>query len=149
MNTTQPVQIAPATNQPVAAIIAMATAALREAATARAPSLEDVARWCAEIGGVDPHLERAALHHARRLVDTDVLVADLGATLRARLAAAGPALPALIARGGIPRVLGNLGLDDVDPPAGAMTRAVPPRIARFYWQRLRAYVSWTASCAWC
>ncbi len=148
MNTTQPLTQPLTSPSVVATIVAAATAAVREAATARLPDLEEVARFCAEVGGVDPHLERAALLHARRLIAIDALVADVAATLRARLVAAGPALPALIARGGVPRVLANLGLDDVDPAPGSMTRAVPPRIARFYWQRLRAYVSWSASCAW-
>ena len=131
----------------VAEIVAAATAALREAAGPK-PMLEDVARWCAEVGGVDPHLERAALLHALALVSVDAVIADVAATLRARLLAAGPLLPELIARGGVPRVLASLGLDDVEPVPGALRRPLSPRVARFYWQRLRAYMSWSASCAW-
>jgi hypothetical protein len=133
---------------PVTQIVATAEAALREAATAPTPALEEVARWCAEVGGVDPHLERAALVHARALVSVDALVADVTETLRSRLVAAGPMLPDLVARGGVARVLATLGLDDVDPAPEAMSRPVPPRVARLYWQRLRGYVAWSASCAW-
>jgi hypothetical protein len=132
----------------IAEIVATATTALREAASPRTLVLEDIARWCAEVGGVDPHLERAALVHALALISVDAVIADVAATLRARLIAAGPLLPELIARGGIPRVLTSLGLDDVDPQPGALRRELSPRIARFYWQRLRAYLSWSASCAW-
>jgi hypothetical protein len=57
-------------------------------------------------------------------------------------------LPALVARGGVARVLASVGLDDVEPSPDAMSRTLSPRIARFYWQRLRGYVSWSASCAW-
>jgi hypothetical protein len=131
----------------ISEIVAAATAMLRDAAAPK-PLLEDVARWCAEVGGVDPHLERAALLHALALVSVDAVIADVAATLRARLVAAGPLLPDLIARGGVPRVLASLGLDDVDPVPGALRRPLTPRVARFYWQRLRAYVSWSASCAW-
>jgi hypothetical protein len=132
----------------LAAIVATATTALREAARLDALHLEDVARWCAEVGGVDPQLERAALIQALALVHAEVLVADVAATLQARLVAAGPLLPVLVARGGVARVLTSLGLDDVEPAPRALRRAVPPRVARFYWQRLRAFVSWSASCAW-
>ena len=131
----------------VSEIVATATAMLRDVAGPK-PLLEDVARWCAEVGGVDPHLERAALLHALALVSVDAVIADVAATLRARLISAGPLLPELIARGGVPRVLASLGLDDVDPVPGALRRPLTPRVARFYWQRLRAYVSWSASCAW-
>jgi hypothetical protein len=130
-------------------IVATATVALHEIATAEpALHLDDVARWCAAYGGVDPRLERAALTHALELVNIDVLIADLVVSLRGRLIAAGELLPALVECGGVPLVLAAVGLDDVDPPAEALSRAVPPRIARFYWQRLRAFVSWSASCAW-
>lgn len=129
-------------------IVATATVALRRAATDPTLPLEEVARWCAEVGGVDPHLERAALVQALALVSIDALIADLSVTLRTRLLAAGPLLPSLVARGGVPRVLASLGLDDLDPSPGALLRPVPPRIARFYWQRLRAYVSWSAACGW-
>jgi hypothetical protein len=27
-------------------------------------------------------------------------------------------------------------------------RELPPKVARFYWHRLRAYVAWAAACAW-
>jgi hypothetical protein len=131
----------------VSRIVTTATEVLRESASST-PLLEDVARWCVEVGGVDPHLERAALLHALALVSVDVVIADVAATLRVRLLAAGPLLPELIARGGVPRLLASLGLDDVDPAPGALRRPMSPRVARFYWQRLRAYVSWSASCAW-
>ena len=131
----------------ISEIVATATTILRDAAAPK-PLLEDVARWCAEVGGVDPHLERAALLHALALVSVDAVIADVAATLRHRLIAAGPLLPDLIRRGGVPRVLASLGLDDVDPVPGALRRPLTPRVARFYWQRLRAYVSWSASCAW-
>lgn len=128
-------------------IVEVATRALR-AAAADPMSLEDVARFCAEVGGVDPRLERAALLHAATLISREALVADLAAAMRARLLAAGPLLPTLVARGGLPRVLASLGLEDVDPPEAALSRTLQPRIARFYWQRLRAYVAWSAACAW-
>jgi hypothetical protein len=131
----------------IAEIVDSATAALREAA-ADDLAIDDVARWCAETGGVDPRLERAALVHARRLVRIEALIADVAATLRARLAAAGPLLPELIASGGVPRVLASVGFDDVEPAPHALARHVPPKVARFYWQRLRGFVSWTASCGW-
>jgi hypothetical protein len=132
----------------VGALVAQAHAALRAVAHGPTLPLEDVARWCAEVGGVDPCLERAALAHALDVVSVDAAVEDIVATLRARLVAAGPLLPSLVGRGGMPRVLASIGLDDVDPPAAAVRRAVSPRIARFYWQRLRSYVAWSASCAW-
>jgi len=132
----------------VADIIETAAAALRDAATPATLELEEIARWCAEVGGVDPRIERAALLQALALIHIDTLIADVLATLRGRLLAAGPYLPALIERGGVPRMLASLGLDDVEPHAGALSREVPPRVARLYWQRLRAYVSWSASCAW-
>jgi len=148
----QPVTSAPSGNarrhDAVGEIIAAAVIALREAAQPDTLELEDVARWCAEVGGVDPRIERAALMQALAIVHVEALVADVAATLRARLLAAGPYLPALVARGGVPRVLATLGLDDVDPIPGGLSRAMPPRIARLYWQRLRAYVAWSASCAW-
>jgi hypothetical protein len=131
----------------LAEIVVTARAVIADAV--RAPMLlEDVARWCAEVGGVDPRLELAALRHARSLVALDALGADVLAALRARLCAAGDLLPTLVERGGVPRVLATLGLDDVDPPESAVLRLVPPRIARFYWQRLRAYLAWSAACAW-
>ncbi|MCA9674078.1 MAG: hypothetical protein H6709_17965 [Kofleriaceae bacterium] len=129
-------------------IVAAASIALRDAARHDGLALEDVARFCAEVGGVDPRLEQAALRHAVCLCDVDALITDLIASLRARLIAAGPLLPTLVARGGVPRVLASLGVEDVEPVAGALTRPVPPRIARFYWQRLRAYLAWSAACAW-
>jgi hypothetical protein len=130
----------------IADLVDATTHALRAAAD-DPMSLEDVARFCTEVGGVDPRLERAALLHAHALIDRDALVADLADSLRARLLAAGALLPTLIARGGLPRVLASLGLEDVDPPDAAIQRALQPRIARFYWQRLRAYVAWAAACA--
>lgn len=129
----------------VGAIVGAVSLLLRDAAQLGGLALDDVAGWCAEIGGVDPRLEHAALRHAQRVIDLDALVADLAAHVRARLTAAGELLPALVARGGVARVLAVLGLDDVDPPPGAMIVAMPPRIARFYWQRLRAYVAWRAA----
>lgn len=132
----------------IGALLGTASTLIREAAHRQGLGLEDVAGWCAEVGGVDPRLEFAALRHARRVVATDALIADLIAHVRARLMAAGELLPALVARGGVPRVIAMLGLDDVDPPPDAITAAMPPRIARFYWQRLRAFVAWSAACAW-
>ena len=129
-------------------ILATAAAALADAVQPRAVTLEEVARWCAEVGGVDPRLELAAIRHALEVVALERLRADVLASLRARLVAAGELLPILVARGGVPRVLATLGLDDVEPPADGLTRLMPPRIGRFYWQRLRAYVAWCASCAW-
>lgn len=131
----------------LAAIVAAVSAAVADATRARTIALEDVARWCAEVGGVDPRLELAALRHALEIVVLDAICADVVASLRARLVAAGDLLPTLVARGGVPRVLTTLGLDDVEPPEGAITRLMPPRIARFYWQRLRAYVAWSAAVA--
>jgi hypothetical protein len=128
-------------------IYAAVTAAVAEATRPRGLGLEEVAHWCAEVGGVDPRLELAALRHALEIIALDALRADVMASLRARMAAAGDLLPVLIARGGVPRVLATLGLDDVEPPEGAITVLLPPRIARFYWQRLRAYVAWCAACA--
>lgn len=132
----------------LAQILATAAAAIADAAQPRGVSLEEVARWCAEVGGVDPRLELAALRHAHEIVVLETLRAEVLASLRARLLAAGELLPVLVARGGVPRVLATLGLDDVEPPPDGLTRLMPPRIARFYWQRLRAYVAWSASCAW-
>lgn len=129
-------------------IIATAAGTVRDAAHPSTLVLEEVARWCVEVGGVDPRLELAALRHAREVIAIDALVDDVIATLRARLIAAGDLFPTLVARGGIPRVLAALGLDDVDPPPHATLRPLPPRIARFYWQRLRAFVAWSAACAW-
>ncbi len=147
--TASPVTLArPRRHLDVGAIVATASALIREAAQRGPLALDDVAPWCAEVGGVDPRLEHAALRHARRLIVTEVLIADLIAHVRARLIAAGELLPALIARGGVPRVIAMLGLDDVDPPTSALTATLPPRIARFYWQRLRAFVAWSAACAW-
>jgi len=131
----------------LAEITAAVAAAVAEATRPRGISLPEVAHWCAEVGGVDPRLEHAALRHALGVIALDALRADLLAALRARMALAGDLLPVLIARGGVPRVLATLGLDDVEPPDGAITRGMPPRIARFYWQRLRAYVAWSAACA--
>jgi hypothetical protein len=76
------------------------------------------------------------------------LIADLAQSMRARLCAAGALLPHVIASGGLPYLLVLVGLDDVDPPAEAIKRPLPPRIARFYWQRLRAFVAWSASSSW-
>jgi hypothetical protein len=132
----------------LAEIIATATRIVGAAANARSLPLDDVARWCAEVGGVDPRLELAALRHAREVVAIDALVDDIVGALRGRLVAAGELLPVLVARGGVPRVLATLGLDDVEPPPEAIAKLMPPRIARFYWQRLRAYVAWSASCDW-
>jgi hypothetical protein len=137
----------PRAHAELADIVATAGLLVRRAARARIV-LEDVARWCAEVGGVDPRLELAALRHATEVVAIELVVEDLILELRTRLYAAGDLMPALIARGGISRVLATLGLDDVDPPAGAVARAMQPRIARFYWQRLRAYLAWSAACAW-
>jgi hypothetical protein len=131
----------------LADITATAAALVGEAARARI-ALDVVARWCAEVGGVDPRLELAALRHATEVIAIDLLAADVVLALRLRLAAAGELFPTLVAHGGIPRVLATLGLDDVDPPDGALHRALAPRIARFYWQRLRAFVAWRAACRW-
>lgn len=132
----------------IAEIVDAATRALHDRSTVdlRFP-LEDVARWCAEVGGVDPRLERAALLHGLALVSMEAVIADVAASLRARLIAAGPLLPALVACNGVPWVLASLGLDEVDPPPMALSRQMPPRIARFYWRRMRAYVAWSASAA--
>jgi hypothetical protein len=133
----------------IADIVATAMIALREAAVIEDDfPLEEVARWCAEVGGVDPRLERAALLHGLALISMDAVVADVAASLRGRLVAAGPLLPALVACNGVPWVLASLGLDEVDPPPEAVNRPVPPRIARFYWRRMRAYIAWSASTAW-
>jgi hypothetical protein len=129
-------------------IVTTAGALVVEAVRTPIVSLEEVARWCAEVGGVDPRLELAALRHATGVIALDLLAADVVASLRGRLLAAGELLPGLVSRGGIPRVLATLGLDDVDPPAGAILRPLAPRIARFYWQRLRAFTAWSAACAW-
>jgi hypothetical protein len=132
----------------LAEIIATATQIVGAAARARSLPLDDVARWCAEVGGVDPRLELAALRHAREVIAIDALIDDIVGALRGRLLAAGELLPVMVARGGVPRVLATLGLDDVEPPVDAIGKLMPPRIARFYWQRLRAYVAWSASCNW-
>lgn len=132
---------------PLDAIVAAVGRAVADASQPRRMTLEEVARWCVELGGVDPRLELAALRHALGVVAIDALCADVVASLRARLVAAGELLPVLIARGGVPRMLTTLGLDDVEPPPQAITQLLPPRIARFYWQRLRAYVAWSAACA--
>lgn len=130
----------------IAEIVAGATLALRDRDTVDLTfPLEDVARWCAEAGGVDPRLERAALLHGLALISIEAVIDDVAASLRERLIAAGPLLPALIACNGVPWVLASLGLDEVEPPPDAVARPVPPRIARFYWRRLRAYVAWSAS----
>src|SRR5687768_7605663 len=92
-------------------IVATASALVIEAVRTPIVSLEEVARWCAEVGGVDPRLELAALRHATGVIALDLLAADVIASLRARLLAAGELLPGLVARGGIPRVLATLGLD--------------------------------------
>ncbi len=132
----------------IAEIVAAATRALHDSSTVDVSfPLEDVARWCAEVGGVDPRLERAALLHGLALVSMEAVIADVAASLRARLIAAGPLLPALVACNGVPWVLASLGLDEVDPPPAALSRPMPPRIARFYWRRMRAYVAWSASAA--
>ncbi|HTJ42247.1 MAG TPA: hypothetical protein VL463_09155 [Kofleriaceae bacterium] len=130
-------------------LVAAATMALRDAAAHRdLLAYQDVAKWCAVVGGVDARLERAALTHAIELVDPDILITDLAQAMRARLCAAGPLLPQVIASGGLPYLLVLVGLDDVEPPAGAIRRPLPPRVARFYWQRLRAFVAWSASTSW-
>jgi hypothetical protein len=77
------------------------------------------------------------------LISMDAVVADVAASLRARLIAAGPLLPALVACNGVPWVLASLGLDEAEPPPEAVNRPVPPRIARFYWRRMRAYIAWS------
>jgi hypothetical protein len=137
--------IAPRVDE-IAEIVATATVALRDAATVDVTfPLEDVARWCAEVGGVDPRLERAALLHGLALISMEAVIEDVAASLRARLIAAGPLLPALVACNGVPWVLASLGLDEVEPPPDAVARPVPRRIARFYWRRLRAYFAWSAS----
>jgi hypothetical protein len=129
-------------------ILATAASLVHDAARPSAAGLEEVGLWCAEFGGVDPRLQHAALRQAFEVVVTDVLVADVLIALRARLAFAGPRLPTLAARGDIPRVLTALGLDDAPPPEGALTRTLPPRVARFYWTRLRAFVTWSAARDW-
>ncbi|HTJ46502.1 MAG TPA: hypothetical protein VL463_30560 [Kofleriaceae bacterium] len=129
-------------------LIASAAIAIRAAAAPHAASFEDVALWCAEFGAVDPRLQVAALRQAYEVVVREALIADLIASLRARLLVAGPYLAVLSSRGDLPRLLVALGLDDAAPPDGALARALPPRIARFYWQRLRAFVAWTAARNW-
>ena len=132
----------------IAEIVAAATLALRDTSTVDTTfPLEDVARWCAEVGGVDPRLERAALLHGLALISMEAVIDDVVESLRERLVAAGPLLPALIACNGVPWVLASLGLDEVEPPPEAMARPVPRRIARFYWRRMRAYLAWSASSA--
>jgi hypothetical protein len=143
----RPVSVsAPARPAEIAEIVAAATLALRDTATVDLTfPLEDVARWCAEVGGVDPRLERAALLHGLALISMEAVIDDVAASLHDRLIAAGPLLPALVACNGVPWVLASLGLDEVEPPADAVNRPVPRRIARFYWRRLRAYLAWSAS----
>ena len=132
----------------VSELIATAADAIREAASTDASSLEEVALWCAEFGAVDPRLQLAALRQAQGVIARDALIADLVAGLRVRLMVAGPHLAVIMARGDLPRLLVALGLDDVSPPPEALLRTLPPRVARFYWQRLRAFVAWTAARAW-
>lgn len=132
----------------ISELIATAAIAIREAAAPDTANLDDVALWCAEFGAVDPRLQVAALRQAFDVVGKDALIADLIASLRVRLLVAGPYLATLSARGDLPRLLVALGLDDAAPPDGALSRHLPPRIARFYWQRLRAFVAWTAARAW-
>jgi hypothetical protein len=132
----------------ISELIATAAIAIREASAPHTANLDDVALWCAEFGAVDPRLQLAALRQAFEVVGREALVADLIASLRARLLVAGPYLATLAARGDLPRLLVALGLDDALPPDGALSRHLPPRIARFYWQRLRAFVAWTAARAW-
>ena len=132
----------------ISELIASASDAIRDAASSDAASLDEVALWCAEFGAVDPRLQLAALRQAQGVIARDALIADLIAGLRVRLLVAAPHLPTIAARGDLPRLLVALGLDDVSPPPEAMVRALPPRVARFYWQRLRAFVAWTAARAW-
>ena len=132
----------------IADLLATAAIAIREASAPAAANLEDVALWCAELGALDPRLQLAALRQAYEIVERDALVADLIAALRVRLLLAGPHLPTIAARGDLPRLLVALGLDDVVPPDTALARRLPARVARFYWQRLRAYVTWSAARAW-
>ncbi len=142
--------VAPSLPRPrrISELLVTAAAAIREAATPSTANLDDVALWCAEFGGVDPRLQLAALRQAFEVVTREALVADLIASLRTRMLVAGPHLAIIAARGDLPRLLVALGLDDTLPPDGALIRALPPRIARFYWQRLRAFVTWTAARAW-
>ena len=132
----------------IADLLATAAIAIRDAAAPDAATLDDVALWCAELGALDPRLQLAALRQAHEVVVRDALIADLIAGLRVRLLLAGPHLVTIAARGDLPRLLVALGLDDVSPPDAALARPLPARIARFYWQRLRAYVAWTAARAW-
>ena len=132
----------------ISELIANASDAIRDAASTGAESLEEVALWCAEFGAVDPRLQLAALRQAQGVIEREALVADLVAGLRMRMLVAGPHLAVIMARGDLPRLLVALGLDDVTPPPEAMMRTLPPRIARFYWQRLRAFVAWTAARNW-
>ena len=132
----------------IADLIATASDAIRDAASSDAARLEEVALWCAEFGAIDPRLQLAALRQAQGVIARDALIADLIAGLRVRLMVAAPHLAVIAARGDLPRLLVALGLDDVTPPPEALVRTLPPRVARFYWQRLRAFVAWTAARAW-
>jgi hypothetical protein len=141
------IEVAPARPR-ISELLVSAAVAVREAATPRAAAFEDVAMWSAEFGGVDPRLQLAALRQAFAVIDRDVLVTEVIASLRVRMQVAGAHLVTIAARGDLPRLLVALGLDDVPPPEGALRHRLPPRIARFYWQRLRAYVTWIAARNW-
>jgi hypothetical protein len=129
-------------------LVLSAAIAIRQAAQPHALAFDTITHWCAERGGPDPRLEQAALRHGFAVVDLARVVDDVTDALRARLAAAAPLLGALAAAGELPRLLAAIGHDDVQPPADALVRALPPRIARFYWQRVRAYVAWAAARNW-
>ncbi len=140
------VALAPAPR--ISALLVSAADAVRGAATVRAANLDDIARWCAAFDGGDPRLQHAALRQAIEVIAADALVADLLAALRVRLQVAGAHLATIAARGELPRLLVEIGLDDAAPPEGALARRLPPRIARFYWRRWRAYVAWIAARDW-
>ena len=129
-------------------LVLSATIAIRQAAQVHTLSLDTITHWCAERGGPDPRLEQAALRHGFAVVELGRVVDDITDALRARLAAAAPLVSALLASGELPRLLAAIGHDDVMPPPDALLRTLPPRIARFYWQRVRAYVAWAAARSW-
>jgi len=141
--------VAPEIRSPrVSELLVGAAAAVREAAAPDAANLDDIALWCAELGAIDARLQLAALRQAYEVIARDRLIEDLLAALRLRMQIAGPYLATLRERGELPRLLVAVGLDDVSPPDGAVRRPLPPRVARFYWQRLRAFVAWTAARSW-
>lgn len=140
------VDAAPALGPRISQRLGSAAEAVRAAATA--PDLDDVARWCAAFDGGDPRLQLAALREARDVIIVDALVTDVIAALRARLQVAGPHLATIAARGDLPRLLIEVGLDDATPPDHALVRRLPPRLARHYWRRWRAYVAWIAARNW-